>query len=361
MSAKLIPASVVVDRKVWEAPFTLSLLGRLPKNVPITIREEGEAKPKGKRTLFITHEPGSFLKACPCSPGVVECGYHVFTLGFQCPYACSYCFLRFYAPDEPLTLYANLDDAARQFKDAAKGWSQPIRIGTGEFTDSLALDHLTNHSAYLAELVRPYPNILMEVKTKSDNVEALLGADPPENLIAAWSVNPPGFIGSDEGGTATLAERLHAAGRYAKAGRRVAFHFDPVVMVEGWQDEYLAVIERIFESVAPEAVAWISVGTLRFPKRFIEEWGGKLCGNPLFFDEFLPSPDGKLRYFWPRRREIYRFFAAKVKEIGGIGVPLYLCMESAEMYSSALGWPVEEGAVENFLTGMARGPLLPYD
>ncbi|PLX46402.1 MAG: hypothetical protein C0609_00670 [Deltaproteobacteria bacterium] len=361
MNSQLTPAAVVIDRGVAEAPFTRSLLSRLPKNIPVTIREDGSPTPKGKRTLFITREQGSFLKKCPCSPGVVECGYYVFTLGFQCPFACSYCFLRFYAPDEPLTLYANLEDAALEFRAAAKGWKRRIRVGTGEFTDSLALDHLTQHSAYLSELVRPLPNVLMEVKTKSGNVEALLAADPPKNLIAAWSVNPPSFMANDEGGTATLDERLRAAGRYAEAGRKVAFHFDPVVMVEGWREKYLAVIAGIFDAVKPEAVAWISVGTLRFPKRFIEEWGAKLSGNPLFFDEFVPSPDGKLRYFWPRRREIYRFFASGIKELGGKEVPLYLCMESNEMYSSAFGWPVSEGDVENFLTGMARGPLLPYD
>ena len=345
---------VVVDPRAWELPFSRAFLDRLPAGFPVEAPELGAPPPRGRRTLHLTVERGSFVKPCPCSPGVVRCGYWVLTLGFQCPYGCSYCFLRFYAPDEPLTLYANLEDAARAFRDALRDWDGPVRLGTGEFTDSLALDPWTRHSEWLRALVAPHPGVLLELKTKSDRVDLLLEADPPPNLVLSWSLNPPARVASDELGTAPLAARLEAAAKAVAAGYRVSFHFDPIVLEEGWEEDYGEVVRRLFEAVPPDGVAWVSLGTLRFPPRFLESWGAKLRGNRAFFAELVPGDDGKLRYFWPLRREAYRFLAHELRRRGGGDLRIYLCMEPLPMWRSGLGWEPEEGEVTRLLAGPGR-------
>jgi spore photoproduct lyase len=342
---------VVVDSGAQELPFSRAFLGRLPPGFPVETADAGSLPPRGRRTLHLTAEPGAFVKPCPCSPGVVRCGYWVLTLGFQCPYRCSYCFLRFYAPDEPLTLYANLDDAARAFHEALAGWDGPVRLGTGEFTDSLALDPWTRHSEWLRDLVAPHPNVVLELKTKSDRVEVLREATPLPNLVVAWSLNPRGRVASDELGTAPAEARLEAASVLAAAGYRVAFHFDPIVLEAGWEEEYGSVVRRLFEAVPPANIAWVSLGTLRFPPRFLERWGTRLRGNRAFFAEFVPGEDGKLRYFWPQRREAYRVLAGELRRRGGGGLAVYLCMEPRPMWKCGLGWEPEEGEVARLLAG----------
>ena len=343
---------VVVDRDVLESRFTHLLEGRLPPGMPMAVREPDEPRPRGRRTLHVCREPGRFLKPCPCSPGVVRCGYRVLTLGFQCPFGCTYCFLRFYAPDEPLTVYANLEDAAGELRAAAAAWDRPVRLGTGEFADSLALDPWIGHSRWLREQVARLPHVLLELKTKSDRVEELLELPPLPNLVVAWSVNPPGRIRSDEPGTAPLEARLAAAAAAAGAGYRVAFHFDPVVLEEGWEEAYRGVVEALFDAVDPGRVAWVSLGTLRFPRRFLERWGPALRGRRAFFGELVPGPDGKLRYFWPLRREAYRFLLRELRRRAGKGLRIYLCMETPEMWAAALGAEPGPGDVERRL---ARG------
>ncbi|GAB4258156.1 MAG: hypothetical protein Kow0092_05590 [Deferrisomatales bacterium] len=344
---------VVVDRPVRETRFAGQLLSRLPGSVPVELRGEGAPRPRGRRTLFVTREPGAFLKPCPCSPGMVSCGYWVLSPVFQCPYACTYCFLRFYAPDEPLTVYANLEDAAREFHRALEGWAGPVRLGTGEFADSLALDPWTHHSLWLRELVAARPRVLLELKTKSTHVELLLDRPALPNLVIAWSVNAVRWAAAEEAGAAPLEARLEAAAEAARAGYRVAFHFDPVVLEQGWEEAYGDVVGRLFAAVPPERVAWVSLGTLRFPPRFLERWGRALKGKRAFFREFVPGADGKLRYFWPLRREAYRYLAARLRREGGAGLPVYLCMEPRSMWAAALGRAPEEGEVaETLCAGM---------
>jgi spore photoproduct lyase len=349
---------VVLDERAKGLPFAEGLLEKIPADMPVESWLPEAPRPQGRSTLFVTVEQGAFLKQCPCTPGAVRCGYHVFTLGFQCPLNCSYCFLRFYAPDEPLTLYANLEDAAREFCQAAAGWGAPVRVGTGEFTDSLALDSWTGHAGWLYELVARFPNALLELKTKTARVERLLELKPLPNLIAAWSVNPVNTVASQEPDSACLDERLAAARAVAEAGYRVAFHFDPVILADdpgqgGWRAGYADVVRRIAEAVPVHRVAWISLGTLRFPQRFLDAWGPRLRGNPIFFDEFTAGEDGKLRYFWPLRREAYRLLAAEIHAGLGSKVPVYLCMESPAMWRAGLGWEPTEEALARRLSESA--------
>jgi spore photoproduct lyase len=304
--------SVVVDLEVADLPFTRSFLGRLPTQVAVRARDPRDPLPRGRRIAHVTREPGAFVKPCPCSPGVVGCGYWVLTPVFQCPYACTYCFLRFYAPDAPLTLLANLEDAESQFLDLAKSRGAPLRVGTGEFADSLALDPWTAHSRWLRELVAAHPAVTLELKTKSANIEGLLDGSPS-----------PGY--------------------------RVGFHLDPIILETGWEDAYDELTRLLFEAVTPDRVAWVSLGTLRFPPRFLEQWGPALRGRRIFFGEFVPGPDGKLRYFWPLRREVYRRVARALRRRGGPNLPVYLCMEPRSMWLSSLGWAPDESDVETSL------------
>ncbi|GAB6061469.1 SPL family radical SAM protein [Deferrisoma palaeochoriense] len=341
---------IVVDEDVRDLPFTRAFLGRVGDDVPVEVRPQGAPGPRGRSTAHVTREPGRFLKPCPCSPGVVRCGYWVLTPAFQCPFGCTYCFLRFYAPEEPLTVYANLADAEAEFREALEAWPGPVRLGTGEFADSLALDPWTGHARWLRDLVAPHPRVTLELKTKSDRIDGLLGLEPLPNLVVAWSVNPPERIRTDEPGTAPLDRRLAAAAAAVRAGYRVAFHFDPVTLEPGWREAYSGVVEALFSAVPADRVAWVSLGTLRFPRRFLERWGPKLRGARAFFGEHVPGPDGKLRYFWPLRRDAYRFLADRIRRRGGEELRLYLCMETPAMWHAAFGFePEPEGDVERWL------------
>ncbi len=121
-------------------------------------------------------------------------------------------------------------------------------------------------------------------------------------------------------------------------------------MDEGWEAAYREVVRDLFEAVDPGRVAWVSLGTLRFPPRFLERWGRALRGRRAFFQEFVPGEDGKLRYFWPLRRQAYRWVAEEVHRWAGRSVPVYLCMESETMWSAALGWKPGANQVEERLT-----------
>ncbi len=340
---------VVIDEEAGDLPFTRAFLHRVPPETIVRSRPGGVAPPAGEGTIHVTRERGAFVKPCPCSPGAVRCGYWVLSPVFQCPFRCAYCFLRTYDPSTPLTLFANLEDAERQFHERLASWPGRVRLGTGQFSDSLALDPWTDHSGWLRDLVRPHPRVVLELKTKSDRVERLLERRPLPNVVVSWSLNPEARIRLDEAGSAPLAARLEAASALARAGYSVGFHFDPIVLESGWHGEYREVARSLFDAVEPGAIAWISLGTLRMSPRFLEDVAS--CrSHPALFGELVPAPDGKLRYFWPVRRAAYRALVRELRRLGGAALPIYLCMESPEMWGAALGdVPQEDELVRRLL------------
>lgn len=278
-----------------------------------------------RKKVFITAENYDFFKKCPCTKGASGCNYHIFNLGFGCIYECSYCFLQEYANTPEIILPANLDDFFAKFAAYKK---IPMRIGTGEFCDSLALDEFTRYSIPLVEFFREQKGVRFEFKTKSAQVQNLLELKHGGNIVVSWSLNPPGIIRQNEFYSATLAERLKAAGQCAGAGYKIGFHFDPIIYFDGWQREYSDTIEHLFSAVRPKDIAWISLGTLRFNpalKPIIEK---RFPQNRILDGELILGYDYKLRYPSFLRHTIYRFMRSTLSKYSR-KLKIYLCMEDS--------------------------------
>ena len=286
-----------------------------------------------KPHLFIIKEHHDFLKACPCTKKHLGCGYWILNLGFGCPFDCSYCYLQQYQNVPGILLPANLDDFLNSFDNFYKKINKTIRIGTGEFCDSLALDHITNYSKKLVPFFAN-KNVLFELKTKSNNIENLLSMPGAKNIVISWSLNPQSFIDKEELAVASLLERLKAAQKIQQHGYSIAFHFDPIVPFDTWKSQYTEVIDMIYDNVKPH-VAWISLGTLRFTremKGFMEQ---RFQESKIVYGELLLGDDKKLRYPEFMRTSIYKHMQKQIRKHDKHS-PIYLCMESKKIWEQFL-------------------------
>jgi spore photoproduct lyase len=299
-----------------------------------------------KPMLFLVKENWDFLKPCPCTSGHVACGYWILNLGFGCPFDCSYCFLQQYTNFPGLLLPANLDDFFTKFDDFEKKLSSPIRIGTGEFCDSLALDHISGYSKKLI----PYfskKNVLFELKTKSNNISNLLNIKPGSNIVISWSLNPQSIIDEQELCAASLDERLAAAKTLQSLGYKIGFHFDPIIPIDSWQKLYTSVIEKIY-SVVKSPLAWISLGTLRSHRELKTISEQRFPQSDIFYGELLLGQDKKLRYPEFLRKDIYRFIIKTIR-IFDEKTPIYLCMENESVWQELLGTSSTQEIEKNLL------------
>jgi spore photoproduct lyase len=336
------PDSVWIERGELDTPVARAVAARFDGPIEI-FDDRPPASPgsvrDGKRRLLVQRHRGTFLRHCPAgTAGLVCCNYLVVNLASNCPMDCSYCFLQDYLADAPaLVAYTNVDAALAEIDAVVR--SRPersFRIGTGELSDSLALDPLTELSRSLVPFFAARRNAVLELKTKTACVETLLDLDPGGQVVVSWSVNAPAVIERDEPGTATLSERLHAARRVIAAGYRVGFHFDPLVEFDGWESGYAAAIEAIAGAVAPASIAWISLGSLRLSSALAHAVRRRPVPGHVLGAELVPGADGKARVWRGLRLRMYRFMAERLSAAFG-PVPLYLCMEPPAVWERVMG------------------------
>lgn len=277
--------------------------------------------------FFIIREKFDFYKHCPCSNNSASCGYFVMNLGSGCPYECTYCFLQNYINSPGIVLPANIEDFFTVFRNLKKD----MRLGSGELTDSLAFDHITEYSPKIVNFFRQYPKSTFEFKTKSNNVRLLTSAPGAKNIIISWSLNPQKLIDTAEYFTASLEERLEAAQACTAAGYRVAFHFDPIICYSGWETDYEVLINTVFTKIESNTIAWLSLGTLRISPQLKKIIENRFPENALLDEELLTGFDGKLRYPAEIRSFIYTTMNSWIRK-NNKSVPVYLCMEEREMH-----------------------------
>ena len=295
----------------------------------------GSAK---KRLVIATHK-GEFLKKCPGSDGQVCCNYFVINFASNCSMDCRYCYLQEYLSSNPaLKVFSNTGDLLREAEELLSQHRRFFfRIGTGEITDSLALDPYIGFSRDIVPFFAEQPNALLELKTKSDCVDDLLTIDPKDRIVVAWSMNPQRMIELHEQGTASLDERLAAARRCQEAGYRLAFHFDPMIEYPGWERDYEDTAERLFASIDWRRIAWLSMGVLRITPALKRTMRQRFSSTSLLTGEQVLCPDGKLRYFQPLRVAMYKKMLAWMRRAAPT-VKVYLCMESKEVWQQVYGY-----------------------
>lgn len=337
------PRKILVARDAVDCPGTIRVLERLA-DVPVEVADDPDRLVRrfvpaeltgGKKQLLLVRHRGRFLKPCPgrqSRQGVpnVCCDYFVINFATNCPMECTYCFLQGYLTNPYLTVFANLDDLLAEVAEFVGRLNFPARVGTGELTDSLVLDHLLDYGSALIELFARSRHGVLELKTKTDNIHHLLDLTHRGKTVLAWSLNPPEIQETDELKTATIEQRLAAAERAVRAGYPVGFHFDPLVWYPEWRWGYQQVIAELFDRIPPPAIAWVSLGALRMAPRQLEVMRDRFPKSRLPLGEFVRAPDGKLRYFKPVRLELYRFVLSEIRRRAP-NVKIYLCMERPEV------------------------------
>lgn len=310
----------------------------------------------GKKQLFLCNNRGQFLKICPGTREYQCCDYQVLNTGSNCPVDCVYCILQAYLNAPWILHYVNINNLIQEVESAlSQNPNQFYRIGTGEFTDSLALDRITCLSQKLVPVICKYENAVLELKTKSGVIANLENLNHGGKTVIAWSLNSPAIVKTQEFRSATLAERLEAAAICAQWGYKLAFHFDPIIEHDGWQEGYSETIARLYSTIPSDSVVWISLGALRYLPKLKSIALRRFQHSKIFYNEFIQGLDGKERYFRPHRVALYSHIYSELRKYADPKTCIYFCMESDEIWREVMGFTAgEKGGLPKMLDDAIR-------
>ncbi len=350
-------SKLFIDRQVADHPLTQSIQARL--DVPTIIVQDARqvhemvastADPvqSGKEILYLSRNQGAFFRRCPGTRNYTCCDYRILHIGTFCYMDCAYCILQTYFHPPVLEYFVNHEDLIAEL-NTVLAQKSIFRIGTGEFTDSMIWTLWTDVVRLLVDRFAAQQHAVLELKTKTTAVDQLQDLNHNRKTIAAWSLNTSRIIRTEERGTAGLAARIDAAARCEKWGYPLAFHFDPLIIYDGCEQEYFQVIENLFSRLSAQNMVWISLGTLRFPPAIKPLIQKRFPDSKIVYAEIIRGRDGKMRYFKPLRIDLYRKIIECIRNHAP-DIVVYLCMEDDEVWQKTLGFkPDDVGGLAHML------------
>jgi spore photoproduct lyase len=271
---------------------------------------------------------------CPvASPKTRCCNLLTLDAVESCGYDCSYCSIQSFYNENRIIFDKSLKE---KLENITLDKDEFYHIGTGQSSDSLMWGNQNNILDILVEFARKNPNVMLEFKTKSDNISYFLDKDLPPNLLFTWSLNPQMIIDHEEHLTASLDRRLKAAKKIHDKGALVGFHFHPMIEYEGWKEGYGYIFKRLLDDFDPKRVAMVSLGTLTFIKPVI-----KKIRSRDFKSKILQIPmvgaSGKFSYPLKTKKELFSFAYESLKPWHK-EVYFYMCMEDHTLWRDVFGY-----------------------
>jgi spore photoproduct lyase len=277
------------------------------------------------------------LGMCPvASPKTRCCNLLTLDVVESCGFDCSYCSIQSFYNQNRVFIQSNLKE---KLDNLHFDPDQTYHIGTGQSSDSLMWGNRNGILDDLINFAKKHPNVILEFKTKSDNITYLLEHDIPKNIIVTWSLNPQTIIDHEERLTASLDNRIQAAKQLSEKNILVGFHFHPMMIYKDYQKEYQTIFDNLLNTFTPDQVALVSLGTLTFIKPVIKQ-----IRNRDFKSKILQMPlvecEGKLSYPTEQKLEMFKFAYNALKPWHG-KVFFYMCMELQELWEPVFGYRYE--------------------
>jgi len=288
-----------------------------------------------KPTIHAVEKEQLSLGFCPVASEKTRC-CNLLTLDTveNCGFDCSYCSIQsFYHGNQVFFDPDFVAKLSRLKLDPDKIY----HIGTGQSSDSMMWGNKHNILDGLINFAQSNPNVILELKTKSANINHLSKVEIPPNILCTWSLNTQTIIDNEEHHTASLQKRLEAARKIADKGTIVGFHCHPIVHYDGWRDDYSLFYEQIQKSFKPAEVAMISIGTLTFIKPVI-----KKIRERHFHSKILKMPmietAGKLSYPPETKMKLFSHAYDSFSQQWHDNVFFYLCMEDHALWKGVFAY-----------------------
>jgi spore photoproduct lyase len=290
--------------------------------------------PDKYKSLFVSSD--TLMGRCPCPVEGEKtrcCNLKTLDVVQQCAFGCSYCSIQSFYNKHEVKVVENLSNRLQELVLDEDTW----HIGTGQSSDSLLWGNNYGTLDALAILASRYPNLIIELKTKSKRSD-YLSLNLPLNIVSTWSLNAPTIIEKEEHLAATLRGRLDAARRARDKGRIIGFHLHPMVYFKGWQEEYGALIEAVTSMFLPDELMMFSLGTLTFTKAVLRQLRTDHYPTRVLDMELTPAA-GKYSYPLETKRRMFSFAYEQFPSSWKQGSPFfYLCMEDPSLWEPTFGY-----------------------
>ena len=187
------------------------------------------------------------LKFQPCYPSA---DFRLVT-GTSCPARCEYCYLSASLGSAVyIRVYVNIDQLLKATLKHIEKSDKPITtFEASSSSDPLAVEHITGHLQKIIPFFAEQPHARLRAVTKFAYVEPLLDLPHNGHTRFRFSLNSDYVINTFEKATATMRERVEAAGKIQRAGYPLGFILAPLIIYDGWQAGYGEMLDLLHQTL----------------------------------------------------------------------------------------------------------------
>lgn len=185
-----------------------------------------------------------------------------------CAMACAYCYVarrKGYA--NPITVFANIEKVLAHIEKKCERLGPKVLTEENEQTDPVywtwdigenndcSVDAAVSDNVKdLVNLFKRIPNAKASFATKHVN-RNLLAYDPQEKTRIRFSLMPEHVARVVDVRTTPIPERIAAINDFVDAGYEVHINLSPVIIYDGWQEDYADLFTQIDDVLTPAAKA----------------------------------------------------------------------------------------------------------
>lgn len=269
-------SSLYIEESVIDHPRTQAICQRFPQVQQIPCKHYGEVfnkhsqnfrLQKKKPALILAKKMGKLVLPTPVGYGIGGTKNYYFSHMLNCIFDCRYCFLQGMFRSAHYVHFVNTEDFFDEIqKTIEEHPGETSTFFSGYDCDSLALEPVTGFIESSLPFFAQNPKGLLELRTKSTQIQFLLKHPPIENCIVAYSLTPKEVGQALEHKTPPLHQRLQAIEKLSRKGWRIGLRLDPMIPCQNIEQIYEPFFEQIFQKVDPKSIHSVSLGGLRLPK-----------------------------------------------------------------------------------------------
>ena len=172
-------------------------------------------------------------------------------LATGCPGKCQYCYLLTSMPQKPyLRAYVNVEEILRRADDYIRQREPELTFFEGAATsDPVPVERFTHALEQAINFFARRECGRFRFVTKFSEIDPLLRLEHRRHTRIRFSLNTPRIVARYEPATPPLEERVEAARRAAAAGYPLGLVIAPIIAYDGWQDDYLQLVQRLAVSL----------------------------------------------------------------------------------------------------------------
>lgn len=200
-----------------------------------------------------------------------------FKPSLNCFFNCKYCYLQWTFKNRFPVFFLNYEDMQEEIKNQIEierqNWfNEQITFYASNYTDLLATENISHFHENFLPFCETLPNnVLIETRTKSTNIAALLDytknlnwKHPTQNIEIAFSLSPRIIAQKYELWTATLDEKLQTINQLLEKWFRVWLRFLPLLAVENFRQIYSEFLNEINNIINISKISSITIAPLIF-------------------------------------------------------------------------------------------------